>query len=284
MTALQRIAASGDWHKWWTQLRVIASLEFRRNVFTRRGLWMYFLAFAPVFIIGVHAIESPLGRRCNMAEDTRILSVIIMFFYVRLGIFFGCLGLFTWLFRGEVVQKSLHYYFLAPVRREILVLGKYVAGVATATILFGAGVFFSFLFMYGHFGPAGQNFIFDGPGLAHLRSYLLIVVLGCIGYGAIFLALGLVFKNPIVPGTIVFLWETISAVFPAILQKLSVTFYLKNLAPVQPPTEGLLALFTVVAEPVPLWLVLPGLAMVAGAMLAFACWRIRRLEISYVAE
>lgn len=284
MTALQRITASGDWRRWWTQFRVIAALEFRRNVFTKRGLWIYLLAFAPVVIIGVHALESPLGRHCNMAEDTRILAVIVMFYYVRLGIFFGCLGLFTWLFRGEVVQKSLHYYFLAPVRREVLVLSKYAAGVATSVTLFGAGVLFSYIFMYGHFGPAGQNFTFDGPGLAHLRSYLLIVVLGCAGYGSVFLALSLVFKNPIPAGTIMFLWEAISGVFPPLIQKLSITFYLKNLAPVQPPTEGLLALFTVIAEPVPMWLALPGLTLVISAVLAFACWRIRSLEISYVAE
>ncbi|HUS19442.1 MAG TPA: hypothetical protein VMZ25_07310 [Terriglobales bacterium] len=276
--------ATAEWHKWWTQFVVIAKMEYRKNVFTKRGLWIYFLAFAPVFIIGAHGLESPMGKRCSMGEDTRILAGIIMFFYVRLGIFFGCLGLFTWLFRGEVVQKSLHYYFLAPVRREVLVLGKYVAGVATAVTLFGAGVLLSYVLMYGHFGVAGQNFTFDGPGLMHLRNYLLITVLACIGYGSIFLALSLVVKNPIVPGTMVFLWEAISGVFPPIIQKLSITFYLKGLAPVELPSEGILALFTVVAEPVPLWLALPGFGLVVCAMLAFACWRIHSLEISYSAE
>ncbi len=284
MTALQKIAAAGDWQKWWTQFRVIAVTEFRRNVFTRRGLYIYFLAFAPVAIIAVHALDSPMGRECSMGEDTKILAGIIMFFYVRLGIFFGCLGLFTWLFRGEIVQKSLHYYFLAPVRREVLVLGKFAAGVATAVALFGGGVLLSYVLMYGHFGVAGQNFTFDGPGLGHLRDYLLITVLACVGYGSIFLALSLVVKNPIVPGTMVFLWETISGVFPPLVQKLSITFYLKNLAPVELPTEGILALFTVVAEPVPLWLALPGLGLVVAAMLVFACWRIHSLEISYSAE
>jgi len=284
MTAIEKIKAAGDWQKWWTQFRVIAALEFRKNVFTKRGLWIYALAFAPAFIIFMHGITEGRYRQCNLAEDTRILAAIVMFFYVRLGIFFGCLGLFTWLFRGEIVQKSLHYYFLAPVRREVLVLGKYAAGVATAVTLFGAGVLLSYILMYGHFGVAGQNFTFNGPGLGQLRDYLIITVLACVGYGSVFLALSLVVKNPIIPGTMVFLWETISAVFPALLQKLSITFYLKNLAPVQLPTEGILALFTVVVDPVPLWLVVPGIGMLAGAMLVFACRRIHRLEISYSAE
>ncbi|MEO5936819.1 MAG: ABC transporter permease [Terriglobales bacterium] len=284
ITAVRNFAATADWQKMWTQLRVIASMEYRRNVFTKRGLWIYFLAFAPVVIIAVHALDT--WGKCNagMGEDTKILAGIIMYFYVRLGIFFGCLGLFTWLFRGEIVQKSLHYYFLAPVRREVLVLGKFAAGVATAVTLFGAGVLLSYVFMYGHFGMAGQNFTFDGPGLGHLRNYLLITVLACAGYGSIFLAMSLVFKNPIIPGTIVFLWETINGVFPPLVQKASITFYLKNLAPVELPTEGILALFTVVAEPVPMWLAIPGLGLVVAAMLAFACWRIHSLEISYSAE
>ncbi|HUR36915.1 MAG TPA: hypothetical protein VM009_03795 [Terriglobales bacterium] len=285
MTDLKKFVADGEWQKWWAQFRVIARMEYGRNIFTKRGLWIYLLAFAPVVIIAAHAVNASLGNdRCTMSEDTKILAGIIMFFYVRLGIFFGCLGLFTWLFRGEVVQKSLHYYFLAPVRREVLVLGKYAAGVATAITLFGTAVTLAYVLMYGHFGVAGQNFTFDGPGLGYLRNYLLITVLACVGYGAIFLALSLVFKNPIIPGTIVFLWETISGVFPAMVQKFSITFYLKGLAPVELPVEGILALFTVVAEPVPLYLALPGLFMLATVMLAFACWRIKSLEISYSAE
>lgn len=278
--AVQRFAASADWHKWWTQFRVIAGREYHRNIFTKRGLWIYFLAFAPAVIILLHALND-MDTNCTMSEDTKILSGIIMLFYVRLGIFFGCLGLFTWLFRGEIVQKSLHYYFLAPVRREVLVLGKFAAGVLTSVTLFGAGVLLSYIFMYGHFGAAGQNFTFDGPGLGHLRNYLAITVLACVGYGAIFLALSLVVKNPIIPGTMVFMWEAISGVFPDILQKMSVTFYLKSLAPVPLKEEGILALFTVVPDPVPLWLAIPGMAMMAAVMLVFACWRIHSVEVTY---
>ena len=42
------------------------------------------------------------------------------------------------LFRGEVVDRSLHYYFLAPVRREVLVVGKYLSGLIATIALFTA--------------------------------------------------------------------------------------------------------------------------------------------------
>jgi ABC-type transport system involved in multi-copper enzyme maturation permease subunit len=209
---------------------------------------------------------------------------VIFQFYLHGGIFFACMGLFTWLFRGEIVEKSLHYYFLAPMRRELLVLGKFLAGLAAAVLTFGSSVLLAFAIMYGHFGAPGRAFVFDGPGLGHLFAYLGATVLACVGYGSVFLALSLVFKNPILPGAAVFLWESFHAVMPPLLQKLSVMFYLKQLCPVSIPPEGLLALFTVVAEPVPAWIAVPGLLGLCGAILVFACLRIRRTEISYLAD
>src|SRR5437899_7982827 len=148
--------AAADWGKRRRQFLSVIKIELSRNFFNRRAIWIYFLAFAPAVIVFLHSLESPGGRRCTIEQDTEILAGIIQVFYLRLGIFFGCLGIFTWLLRGEVVQRSLHYYFLAPMRRELLVLGKFFAGVITASVLFGTGIFFCFLFMYGHFGQRGQ--------------------------------------------------------------------------------------------------------------------------------
>jgi hypothetical protein len=135
--------------------------------------------------------------------------------------------------------------------------------------------------MYLHFGPLGSAFIFEGPGLRHLWMYLLVTGLACVGYGSVFLALSLVFRNPIIPGLLVMAWEAINPIMPAILQKLSVAFYLRNLCPVQLPAEGLLALFTVVATPVPAVVAVLGLLCVTAAVIVFACLRIRTFEITY---
>ena len=87
----------------------------------------------------------------------------------------------------------------------------------------------------------------------------MVTVLACLGFGSIFLALSLIFKNPILPGIVVLLWESFHAVAPSLLQKFSVTFYLKQLSPVTIPPDGIMALFTVIAEPVSPWLAIPGL-------------------------
>src|SRR5260370_10828231 len=194
------------------------------------------------------------------------------------------MAMFSWLFRGEIVEKSLHYCFLVPMRREVLIVGKFLAGVLAWVVTFGGSVLLAFIFMYGHFGAAGRAFIFDGPGLGHLLAYLGVATLACVGYGSLFLALSLVFKNPILPGIAVLLWETFHALLPSLLQKLSVMFYLKQLCPLSIPSQVILSLFTVVAEPVAAWIAVLGLLTLCMAILVFACVRIPTTEISYLAD
>jgi len=272
--------AAAPWQLWLTQTLNVARIELRKNILTRRGFGSYLLAFLPALAVFMHGYVSQHGV-CNLDEDTKVLAGIFQLYYLRLAVFFGCMGIFTWLFRGEVVEKSLHYYFLSPVRRELLVIGKFIAGAATSILIFGTGVFLCFFFMYSHMGARGSEFVFRGPGLGQLWSYMLVTVLACLGYGAVFLALSLIFKNPVLPGIFFLGWEGINAVLPSLLQKISITFYLKNLTPVAVAPDGLMALFTVVAEPVRPWVAVIGLLLLAAAVLVFACFRIRYFEISY---
>jgi ABC-type transport system involved in multi-copper enzyme maturation permease subunit len=281
--SVREFLSDAPWQLWFSQLIAIIRIELKKALWMRRSIWIYLLAFAPAAIIGLHALNNPMGRDYDISQDTLVLAGIFQIYLHGL-IFFSCMGLFTWLFRGEVVEKSLHYYFLAPMRRELLVIGKFLAGILASILIFGSSVLLSFSLMYGEFGAAGRAFVFNGPGLGHLLAYLNVTALACVGYGSVFLALSLVFKNPILPGIVVFLWETFHAVLPSMLQKLSVMFYLKQLCPVTIPPEGPMALFMVVAEPVPAWIAVPGLLTLCSVILLLACVRIRRTEISYLAD
>jgi hypothetical protein len=262
------------------QVWEVMRAELARGLSPWRNLWLFAFALAPAAIIAAHAVHD---RNHRLEDETLVLAAVVQIFYVRCGIFFGCLGIFVRLFRGEVAERTLHYAFLAPLRRESLVVGKFAAGAVVALAFFGSGLLASFAILYAHF-PAGRAFVLRGPGLSHLGLYLLVVALACIGYGAVFLALSLVFKNPIVPAVVVLLWEGINGVLPAWLKQFSVTFYLKPLFPVELPIVGFFRLFTVVAEPVPPGLAVAGLILFAGAVVAAACWRIRYAEVSYSAD
>lgn len=286
VTRARKSLAEAPWQLWASQFMAILRIEIKKNLWMRRSIWIYLLAFAPTALFGVQALLNPAGRHngIGIADETRIFAYVFQIFYLRVAIFFGCMGLFTWLFRGEVVEKSLHYYFLSPVRRQLLVTAKFAAGVITASLVFGSSILLGFTFAYSQYGKVGNDFVFNGPGFGQLMSYLLVTVLACLGFGSLFLALSLVFKNPILPGIVVLLWETFHAVAPPLLQKLSVSFYLTQLCPVTIPPDGIMALFTVIAEPVSPWLAIPGLICLSIAILVFACMRIRRTEISYLAD
>jgi hypothetical protein len=268
------------WPLWRRQVWAVSRLETRRTFSIGRSLWLLWLAFAPVLIIGVHAFHD---RQHYMRDETLILAVIVQVFYVRFAIFFGCLALALRLFRGEVAEKTLHYPVLAPIRRDVLVVGKFLSAALTAILLYGAGITLCFGLMYGHM-PGGPEFVTRGPGLAHLGAYLLATVLACLGYLAVVLAISLVFKNPIVPAVMVVVWEGLNGILPVWLKRFSVTFYVKPIYPVELPIGGISGLFTVVAEPTPVWICVTGLLAFSGLALAFVCWRVRRLEVGYATD
>ena len=159
--------------------------------------------------------------------------------------------------------------------------GKFVSGVASTSILFTASTVASMILFYSVFGlSAASDYLLTGPGFGHLIAYVGVTLLACLGYGAVFMFVGLFFKNPIIPAAAIFLWEAVNPFLPALLKKMSVIFYLTSLLPVDLPPE----VFAIVAEPVPIWLAIPGFFLFTAATLFVSALRIRRMEISYSSE
>ena len=109
---------------WMRQIGGVLRLELKKTFLSRRGWWVYLLALGPVALTMLHwLIET--GRHSNrhsIGEDSLVFAGLFHFYFLRLGIFFGCVGIFSNLFRGEMLEKTLHYYYLTPMRREFLVI------------------------------------------------------------------------------------------------------------------------------------------------------------------
>jgi ABC-type transport system involved in multi-copper enzyme maturation permease subunit len=283
ISALFEKLAQQPWGLWGIQAYRLTRIELRRNLFSWKATWIYFLAFVPTFIIFIHLLvdHHPVSE---MSNDTNILAGIIQLYYIRLGVFFGCLGIFSRLIRGEMIERSLHFYLLSPVRREVLLLAKFASGSIAAVLLFASATILDFALMYLGFGAAGRDYIFNGPGLGQLGAYLAIIVLACLGYGAVFLLLSMMFKNPTPAAMLVLGWEAINPVLPSLLQKLSVASYLRHLMPVTIASDGIFALLTVQTEPVSAWAATAGLIVLIAVVLFYSCYRIRTLEIRYTTE
>ncbi len=269
------------WALWRRQIASILRLEVRKNFTGKRSFLMYLLALLPVFIMTALVSANYDDIRENFAESSVIFANLYEGMILRTVVFFGCAWIFMNLFRGEVVDRSLHYYFLSPVRREVLVAGKYISGLVTSLLLFVTVTALCVFLIYLPLGYSGaMSYLFDGPGLNQSLTYLGITALACIGYGAVFLVIGLFFRNPIIPAILLYGWEFINFLLPPMLKKLSVIHYLHSLTPV-PINEGP---FAIVTEPTSAWLTVPGLMIVTAAVLALASLRIRRMEISYGSE
>jgi hypothetical protein len=124
--------------------------------------------------------------------------------------------------------------------------------------------------------------------MAHAFWYALAAVLACVGYGSVFLAVGLYMRNPIVPAALLLGWEAVNGVLPHALQRLSILYYLQSLCPVPAPMDAdapmLIRLLAVPAAPASRPAAILGLILLSAVVLWIASRAVRRMEISYGAE
>jgi len=225
----------------------------------------------------------------NPGQDSILFAGVFQFFFLRLAVFFGCLGIFMNLFRGEILDKSLHFYFLSPIRREVLMAGKFMAGLlATCTIFVTSEVLQTVAFLW-HLPPSVRDvYLYHNHGLQYAAEYLGVTVLACVGYGAFFLVAGMLFRNPILPAAAILIWEAINPFLPSMLKHFSVIYYLKSLCPVDIPTPpGTPALFALLisnSDPVSAPVAVLGIVMVAMIALFASSVQVRRMEINYTSE
>ncbi|HEV7698824.1 MAG TPA: hypothetical protein VGO43_01200 [Pyrinomonadaceae bacterium] len=273
---------AASWSLWRRQTLAIMALEIKKNFFSRRALLLYPLAGLPLFLLAILAIVPPdTDEMQNFGMLSQVYAAVYGALILRTLVFFGCAWIFMNLFRGEVVDRSLHYYFLSPVRREVLVVGKYLSGLVAAIVLFSITTVGSMLILYFGLFPAESGAFFaGGSGAGQLLSYLGVTILACIGYGAVFLIVGLRFRNPIIPGLLLYGWEWINFLLPPGLKKISVIHYLQSLVPV-PMSEGP---FAVLVEPTPAWIAVPSLFLFTAVVLFLAGRHIRRMQISYAGD
>ncbi len=221
----------------------------------------------------------------NLDEDRAVFAMVFQNFYLRLAVFFGCLGIFVNLFRGKMMDKTLHFWLLAPLRREVLLGGKYLAGLLAASVIFGLGALLSYRIMLWQQQPSELLAFWQRHGPEHAFSYTAAAVLACVGYGSVFLATGLLLRNPIIPAAVLLLWEGANPFLPPMLQKLSVIYYVQALCPVVPPPDpdmpAILQLLFSPANPPSKLVAVAGLLLVTAVVLWLAARAVRKLEINY---
>ena len=227
-------------------------------------------------------------RLLDFEGDRMVFAGIFQYFYLRLAIFFGCLGIFMYLFRGEMSNRTLHFWFLAPARRDVLLAGKYAAGLIASAVIFGGGALLTFAAMLWPHDAVEVQAYWNAGGMGQMFWYAAAAVLGCVGYGSVFLAVGMYVRNPIIPAAVLLAWEGVNGILPHVLQKMSILYYLQSLCPVPAPMEAdapvLIRLLAAPAAPASRPGAILGLLLLTAFVLWIGAAAVRRMQISYGAE
>ncbi|HEV2846162.1 MAG TPA: ABC transporter permease, partial [Thermoanaerobaculia bacterium] len=140
--------SSLPWGHWWRQLLAIIRLELRKGF--RRSYGLFLLALSPLFIFFMRLVlaSEVISDPSDVAGATEFFAATYQAFILRIIIFLGCVAIFGNMIRRETLDRSLHYYFLAPVRRELLVVAKFLTGLIVAVLLFGLTTVLGFFLTY----------------------------------------------------------------------------------------------------------------------------------------
>ena len=117
------------------QIAGIFRMEFRKFVCQRESLISWLLASLPIlFALGQWAMflafKNSLFQetmyvwdRTPMTVDTETVVYSRLFKILILNgvVFFMALHIFSTVFKSDIAEKTLHLYFLAPVRRSIII-------------------------------------------------------------------------------------------------------------------------------------------------------------------
>jgi hypothetical protein len=267
------------------QILAVQALEIRKRFLGKRAIPVYLLTLIPLLLFSARVAAFwvwPDKQSHNIPQDRVTYALLYRALVLRFVVYFGCVAVFVPLFRGDILDRSLHYFFLAPLKRQTLTVAKYLSGLLAALVLFNAVTFATWNLLYlahGYSTLAEQ--LFSSQGVFELGSYLLVTSLACVGYGAVFLAAGVFFRNPIVPAIAILGWESVNAFLPPVLKKISMIHYLESLCPVSLPRDDGIA---ILADPSSPWVAIPGIVLLAGALVILAARRVRRLEILYGVE
>ena len=271
---------------WSRQILSISKATIAKTLFSKRVFGLISLISLPIIFLGIvgyipHNDGGPFLR--NLGNARFIFGLVYSTFILGAVLFLGSATLFTAIIRGEILDRSIHFVLLAPVRREVIVLGRFLGGMVAAFILFGTTTLICYLLIYQPFGL--NRLIIDlsgGIAVQQIAVYLLMTLLGCLGYGSVFMATSVVFRNPLLPILVIAGWEFINFILPPALKIISVVYYLKNLMPVMISDTALP--LAVVSSPLPAFLSIAGIVAITAISLTISAFFMRRMEINYAKE
>jgi ABC-type transport system involved in multi-copper enzyme maturation permease subunit len=205
-----------------------------------------------------------------------LYGVVVALYYVRNALPLAALFYAVSLVADEVEDKTVTYLFTRPLSRASILLGKFLAYLATGLTLALPSLVISFFLLMTADGGRGL-----AAAVPHLFRDGGVLALTLASYGALFTLFGVTLRRPVIPGLLfLFVWELL-AMLPGYLPRFTLTTYLRSLTAHRPPDEGLAEVFGF-GPTLPALLCLETLAALIAVFLGGAFWIFSRKE--YVLE
>lgn len=261
----------------------VFDLSLGEMLWSRRTVFLALLVGGPMIIAVVLRIVDAMSVPAVRVDGVRvsgpdIFGLMIWFLFLRfivpvLGVFYG-----TALMADEVEDKTITYLFTRPIPRAAVLLGKYLAYLASTVLI----VLPSVMLVYFLVVPIGGGSV--AATFPTLIRDLLLLAAGLAVYGALFACVGAWLKRPVLAGLFfAFGWESFAMAIPGYLKRFTVAFYVQSLVPHAMPQDSLISLMqSFFRETVPALHSLLALAVIAGGALALAARAVERRE--YVLE
>jgi ABC-2 type transport system permease protein len=263
-------------------LRVF-DLSLAEMLWSRRTVFLALVVGGPVVIAVILRVVDLMHVPALRVNGVRmggpgIFGLVLWFLFLRfivpvLGIFYG-----TSLIADEVEDKTITYLFTRPIPRAAVLLGKYLAYLASTVLIVLPAVMLVYFLVV----PIGGGSI--AATFPDLLRDLGLLAMGLAVYGALFAAVGAWIKRPVLFGLFfAFGWENFAMALPGYLKRFTVAFYAQGLVPHAMPQQDLLSVLqSVFREDVSLWQGLGTLVLVGVASLWLAARAVERRE--YVLE
>jgi ABC-2 type transport system permease protein len=256
----------------------VFDLSIGQMLWSRRTVFMALVVAAPMALAllyrVMHASFGDPEVNGQAVRGTTLFGMTIWLLYLRfivpiLGVFYG-----TALVADEVDDKTITYLFVRPIPRRAILLGKYLAYLAsTACVVLPSVMVVYFLTTALDLSVIAQSF----PALA---KDLGLLAAGLAVYGAVFAYVGTRLKHPLVLGLVfAFGWEQFALFIPGYLRRFTVVYYLQALVPHAMPQDSAMSVLQAVFRQAPPALeCLASLAAIWVIFLVLAAYTIERRE------
>jgi ABC-type Na+ efflux pump permease subunit len=211
-------------------------------LWSRRTVFLGLIVGGPVLIAIILRAVDMMNLPAMKVNGIRvggsgIFGLMMWFLFLRfivpiLGIFYG-----TSLIADEVEDKTITYLFTRPISRSAVLVGKYLAYLASTILI----VLPSVMLVYFLVVPVGGSSI--AATFPSLLRDLALLAVGLAVYGALFAAVGAWIKRPVLIGLFfAFGWENFAMALPGYLKRFTIAFYTQGLVPHTMPQENLLSM------------------------------------------